>query len=58
MAAPKKAVNARAKSPATRTRAKAKAQAKAEERQLVTYLTVAFTALSILFAVVAYVYYG
>jgi hypothetical protein len=56
MATPKKAASARTKRPAAKTRAKA--QAKAEERQLVTYLTVAFTALSILFAVVAYVYYG
>lgn len=54
MAAPKKTVTTRAKRPA----AGAKKQTKAEEKQLVTYLTVAFTALSILFAVVAYVYYG
>lgn len=54
MAALKKTVRAQTKRPATR----AKKQTKTEEKQLVTYLTVAFTALSILFAVVAYVYYG
>jgi hypothetical protein len=58
MAAPKKTVGTRAKRPATRAGAKVKARAKTEERLLVTYLTVAFTALSVLFAVVAYVYYG